>query len=193
MKHSLRLFVLLLFAGLFAGTATAQTKEWKSDPIHSSVTYLVRHGVTPMMGQFKEFTVMIQWDDEKLENCSVSADLDPASVMMGNDALAKHLRGEDFFHVDEYKSWSFKSKEIQEDDGKYVAIGDLTVRGVTEQIAIAFEFLGTFEARGNSKAGFVAEFAIDRTRFGVNFDPDEKMIGKSVRIRVGLELFEYKG
>lgn len=188
MKQILRSSFVALF---FLGTAlygTAQTQSWVSDPVHSGVSYIVRHVMTPMMGHFTSFNVAIIWDEENLEACSVEATLDPKSVVMGNDGLAKHLQGEDFFNSAKYDSWSFKSREIQEDDGKYVAVGELSICGETKEIAIPFEYLGSMELGRGTKAGFLAEFAIDRTQFGVMYDEEGELVGKRVSIRVALEM-----
>lgn len=187
MKQLLRVSLAFFFAALVVVPA-ANAQKWKSDPVHSGVHYIVRHAMTPMMGSFKKFDVQMTWDTENPEKGSISATLDPSSVSMGMEKLEGHIKSADFFDVENHSEWTFTSKEIQEDDGKYMAVGDLTVRGVTKQMTIPFEFKGSVDTKYGTKAGFVGEFSIDRTAFDIAYDPDGAMVGKEVKIMVFLEM-----
>ena len=66
----------------------------------------------------------------------------------------------------------------------------MTVRGETKQVIVPFEFLGTFDMGRTVKAGFLGEFSIDRTMFGINYDEEGTNVDKIVRIRLALEMNE---
>lgn len=182
----------LAFLAFLPGQVKGQ--EWASDQIHSSVNFQVRHALTPMLGRFNNFNVDLVWNEEDLENSSVLATLDPGSIYMGSADLEGHLRGPDFFDVDNSGQWSFKSSSISQDgEGSFVAAGELTVRGVTKEVEIPFQLLGKMETRWGNKVGIAAEFTLDRTEYGINYDPEGKMIGKDIKIMVFLEMNEKKG
>lgn len=187
MKQLFRISLASICALLILAPA-AQGQQWKSDPVHSGLHFLITHAMTPMMGSFKSFDVDMIWDADKPEEASITATVDASSVFMANDKLTGHLKSADFFDVENFPEWSFQSKEVQEDDGRYMAVGELTIRGVTKPITIPFEFKGAKETKNGMKAGFVGEFSIDRTAFDVNWDPEAKNVAKAVKIMIFLDM-----
>jgi polyisoprenoid-binding protein YceI len=191
-----RFWVVMLMMAL-APLATLHAQVWKSDPNHSTVMYSIRHVLTPMIGVFKNFEVEMKFDPAKPLESTVNATLDASSVMMGPDKLGDHLRTADFFDVEKYPQWTFKSTSIVVDKKaksktktKYIAHGDLTVHGVTKQVAIPFEFLGAKETQWANIAGFAAEFTINRLDYGIGKgEPDDSgFVGNNVKITVLLEM-----
>ena len=57
-------------------------------------------------------------------------------------------------------------------DGEdFVLDGTLTIRGTTQPVELAVEFLGeTVDAYGSTRAGFSASTSISRKSYGVSFD-----------------------
>lgn len=185
---------------LVVGGGSLRAQAWTSDQVHSTVMYTIRHAVTPMPGLFKKFTVDMTWDAANLANCNIDATLDAASVQMSVDNLSKHLQGADYFDVANHPTWTFKSTSIVADKkGKpkgacFIANGKLTVRGVTKDVAIPFEFKGTKESRFGVKAGFVAEFTIHRLDYGVGQGDaaNTEFVGNEVKVNVMLEMNQKK-
>lgn len=188
MKHIPRISFAFLLLALFASPTLKAQQKFKSDPIHSGVHYIVRHVMTPMMGSFETFNVDMTWDVENPEKGTISATLDASSVQMGSEKLTQHIKGPDFFDVANHPEWTFVSKEIQEDDGRYMAVGELTVRGITNPVTVPFDYKGSVNTKYGEKAGFVGEFSIDRTAYDIKYDPDGKGVGKEVKIMVFLEM-----
>jgi polyisoprenoid-binding protein YceI len=186
-----QLFVTLV-AVLMLAPVASKAQAWSSDPIHSTVMYTVRHVMTPMLGVFKKFDVNITWDAANLGASTIDATLDAASVQMGMDKLEGHLKSADFFDVATYPTWTFKSTSIvkgkkSKAGASYIANGKLTVRGVTKDVAIPFIFLGVMDTGHGNKAGFSADFTINRVDYGVG-NADTKMLGGDVKITVLLEM-----
>ncbi len=196
MKNYAKHLLFAIVAMFMLAPVATQAQAWSSDPVHSTVMYTVRHMMTPMPGAFKKFDVSINWDATKPLEGSISATLDASSVVMGMDKLEGHLMGADFFDVANHPSWTFKSTSITK--GKkpktggegYVANGKLTVRGVTKDIAIPFTFLGVMDSPYGKKAGFTAEFTIDRVAYGVGQGDWAQTtgIGGDVKVNVMLEM-----
>jgi polyisoprenoid-binding protein YceI len=56
----------------------------------------------------------------------------------------EHLRGEDFFHTDEYPSISFVATSIEpKAESSYAVTGDLTMKGITKPITLDASIVAT--------------------------------------------------
>src|SRR5699024_8533354 len=125
-----------LLQGLTAGT-------WNIDPVHSEFTFTARHaGVSKVRGHFDEIAGTVSIGDS-LEDSSVLAAADDSSVSTRHEQLDGHLRIGDVCHDEEHPKLSFKSAASNADDAEEVGVvGELTLRGVTKEVAFATEFAG---------------------------------------------------
>lgn len=92
-----------------------------------------------------------------VDTTSVTCDPDESGPM--KDRFLEAIRGEDFLNVDAFPEATFRSTSIVAgaDGGSYDVTGDLTIRGITRQIA--------FPAQVTVEPGAVsatAEFSLDR-------------------------------
>lgn len=87
-----------------------------------------------------------------------------------NAKLVGHLKSDDFFSVDKHKNSTFKLKNIKEykakknEKGNYWVTGDLTIKGITNEIGFPAEI--KFDSNG-FKAD--ASFTINRAKWDVRF------------------------
>ena len=142
---------------------------WTIDPTHTEIRFSVRHlAISKVRGTFDTFSGQITVGDE-IEQSSVEATVEVASVNTNQQQRDEHLRTSDFFNAAEYPQMTFRSTEIVVKDGKEVAVtGDLTLRGVTKPVTFDVEYGGTtVDGYGNTKAGFEATAKINRQDFGV--------------------------
>jgi len=100
----------------------------------------------------------------KLANGEVIIDMTTVKSDEKLDDLVVHLLGEDFFSVDTYPESKIvlKKMELDENTGKYMVEGDLTIKDVTNPISFPASV-----AQGVEGLGIVAEFEIDRTEWNV--------------------------
>ena len=161
---------------------------WNIDPAHSSVEFVVRHmGLSKVRGRFGSFTASLVVADD-LPASSLSAEVELASVSTNNEDRDQHLRSTDFFDVETNPKMTFVSKRIEGGADEYVAVGDLTINGVTREVAFDVEFNGTETLPFDQSvhAGFSATGSISRKDFGVEFEvplgADKVMIGDKVVI-----------
>lgn len=117
-------------------------------------------------GGFKEFTGTIDLVNSKVEDSSVSVDIDTASIYADNEKLTGHLKSADFFDVEKYPRTSFSSTNIVADTTNgpdaYNVTGDFQIHGVTKSI--------TFPATIKVSPDIVTvntEFSINRKDFGI--------------------------
>jgi len=180
-----------------SGTTTATLPApgtYTVDPMHSSVGFVARHLMAAKVrGSFKEFdgTIVI---GETPEQSSVTATVTAASVTTNQDQRDEHLRSADFFETDAHPQFVLTSKAVTpKGDGTYTLVTDLTIKGITKEVAFDLEFLGQSPglAPNTKVAGFEATTTIDRREFGVSFDRAIEngsfVLGNKIELEISVE------
>jgi polyisoprenoid-binding protein YceI len=182
-----------------SATPTTQTTAWQIDAAHSLVEFGVRHMMfTTVKGRFTGLsgTIVQVADDPSLS--SVTAQIDATSISTGDAQRDVHLRGADFFDVEQYPTISFKSTRIEGSGESFTVVGDLTIKGVTREVSLD----ATFNGRGTNPfgrvvAGFSAETKINRKDFGLNWtvalETGGVLVGDNIKISIELQAVEANG
>jgi polyisoprenoid-binding protein YceI len=169
------------------------TRTYAIDKAHSETEFQVRHLVTKVRGRFNDFEGAIQADEQDPGRSSVTIAIQAASVDTGQPDRDAHLRSADFFAADQYPTLTFASTAITPlGSDRYQVVGDLTIRGVTRQIAVPVTFLGkATDPWGHQRAGFEAEFTINRKDFGLTWNAALEtggfLVGDDVKISVSFQ------
>ena len=164
---------------------------WAIDPVHSSISFSVRHlVVSKVRGSFKDFSgaVVVAKDGTP----SVTAEIAVDSLDTGNEQRDAHVRSGDFFDVEQYPTASFRSTGVRADGDDYVLAGDFTLKGVTKPIELKLEWDGVNPGMGHGEvAGFEASVVVNRKDFGIDIDmPLETggaVVGDKVTITLNIE------
>lgn len=152
-------------------TATKTTSKWVLDPVHSELTFKVKHMmITNVKGEFKNFTVEADGDD--ILKSSIAVTIDASSINTNSDQRDGHLKSADFFDVENHKELSFKSTSFKKkDDDEYELRGLLTIKGISKEVSLELEFGGiNKDPWGNEKAGFSFKGKISRKNWGLNWN-----------------------
>ena len=166
---------------------------FKFDPAHSTIAFKVRQFLGSAKGKFTKFSGTIDVDREHPEKSSVVATIQAASI---DTAIAKrdeHLRGLDFFNVQQYPEISFKSRRVkQTGPGSGEVSGDLTMHGVTRAITLNVQLLGDPEsaARNPTTRWRVTTAPLKRSEFKLGWSKGVEtvsMIGDDVTIDIQIE------
>lgn len=154
----------LQIPGLVAGT-------WDIDPAHTDVGFVVRHMVvTKVRGRFDNVRGEIVTAQNPLES-SVDIAIDLTSVSTNNKQRDDHLRSPDFFEVETHPEMTYQATGARQEGDGYVLDGELTLKGVTRAVPLAFELNGFMtDPWGSTRAGFTGTAQINRKDFDVNFD-----------------------
>lgn len=191
--------LLALFAFVAVPQVTAQDSvpTYEVDATHSTVQFKVRHlGISHVTGAFNDYEVDLAFDPEDLSTLSTTAVIDVSSVDTENERRDNHLRSPDFFAAEDYPEMTFESKEIRNIDGNdFEIVGDLTIRGVTKEVVLDAEMLGTaIGMQGEERAAFTAETTINRKEFGLEWDRITEagsiVVGDEVTILLDVEAFK---
>jgi polyisoprenoid-binding protein YceI len=146
---------------------------YKIDPAHSNAHFSVRHMmVTNVRGAFSNVqgTVVVDSDDPAAS--SVEATIDASTVNTNEGQRDAHLKSADFLEVEKYPAIIFKSKKVARDGDDWKVTGDLTLHGVTKEVALKVEGPSdeTKDPYGNVRAGASAITKIKRSDFGLTWN-----------------------
>lgn len=162
------------------------------DAVHSSVGFKVKHMmVSDVKGSFAAFSGAINLDPKSIDASSVEVTIETASVSTHNEKRDGHLKSPDFFDAEKFPTITFKSKKITKKGDAWVAVGDLTMRGVTKEIELPFTLSGPVSASNASIIGVSAAMELNRQDFGVSWnktlDAGGVVVGDKVKIEIELE------
>ena len=147
--------------GYIAGT-------WDIDPVHSHVGFVARHlMVSKVRGNFNTVEGQIITADDPLES-SATATIDMTSLSTGNEQRDSDVKSENFLDVANHPSMSYRTTGIRQEAGEIIADGELTIKGVTQPVALRVEVNGFGpDPYGGTRAGFSATGEINRTDYGI--------------------------
>jgi polyisoprenoid-binding protein YceI len=175
-------------------TITApKTGTYVIDKAHTVVGFVARHLVgTKVRGQFAEFDGTFTVADP-IENSTLHAEAQAASINTGQGMRDDHLRTNDFLDAPNFPTVTLASTGITKvSDGEWKLATDLTLRGVTKPVVFDLEYLGTGPSmqEGKEVVAFSASAEIDRRDFGVSFN--HSLIDGSVvvsnKVKIELEV-----
>jgi polyisoprenoid-binding protein YceI len=185
--------VALAALALTAAGAGAQTDTYQLDPAHTSVGFKVRHMmINDVRGTFDKVDGTIAVDAKNMANSSVSVTIETASVNTRVENRDNDLRSDHFFDAANHPTITFKSKKIVKRGEEWIAVGDLTMRGVTKEIELPFTLSGPVaNPWGKSVIAVSASTEINRQDFGVSWnkalDNGGVLVGDTVKIEIEAE------
>lgn len=200
-----RLFAVALIVPTLAAPVTparaprvAPPAVWNIDPVHSGVSFQIRHFVSKVRGKFKDFKGTIAADPEAWQNGSVDVEIATSSISTDNDRRDTHLKSNDFFAADSFPAITFKSTKIERaagsDDAK--VYGNLTIRGVTKPVVLDGHFSGIMKSSQGDRVGFEATTTVNRLDYGVKWNRAAEgggaMLGDEVKIEINVEAVRAK-
>ena len=154
------------------------------DNDHTSVGFKIAHaGISWVHGRFNETAGQLLLDDA---NPKVSFKIQSNSVDTKVKKRDDHLRSADFFNTEKFPEITFESDSVEKIDKGLKVTGKVTLLGVTKPLSI--ELLGgeaTEFPPGVSRIGYVSNFAIKRSDFGMKMMLGP--IGDEVHMEIGLE------
>ena len=98
-----------------------------------------------------------------------------------------HLKSDSFIDVAKYPTLTFKSVGVKKTaENKLDITGDLTLHGVTKRIVVPASMV--FYEKGAGR--FRGSFSINRTEFGVSFNPPVNPIEDAVQVQWDMSIKE---
>ncbi len=170
------------------------TGTYTIDPAHTEVGFVARHLIgTKVRGRFTEASGTIVIADP-IEQSTVEAEVDAASINTNVAMRDDHLRTNDFLDAPNHPKLTLKSTGLKRaDDDEWQLTADLTIRGVTKSVVFDVEFHGAGPGLqpGVEVIGLSATTEIDRRDFGVSFngvlEGGSIVVGNKVKIELEVE------
>ncbi len=167
--------------------------KWQIDPAHTSVTFQIQHmGVFIVTGSFGSVAGGVITNDAYLPQ-RIQLEIESASIHTGNDARNAHLLSPEFFDAQQHPKILFQSAAIAlkpesfslsnlfspKKQPRYVANGNLSMRGVVQPVNLDFEvpsepFDDPWQAK---RIGARGTTQLDRTRWGINWNQNTPVVG----------------
>jgi polyisoprenoid-binding protein YceI len=188
-------FLLFLFV-LMPVQVLAQ--QWNLDPAHTNFYFEVKHTYAAVRGQFTKFSGDVYFDPANPGKSKFDFVVKVDSIDTRIGKRDTHLRSPDFFDAKRFPEMVFKSSKISKAGGnKFIVDGKLTIKGVTKDLVLEFDYLGQKDnplKPGQLVAGLDARLTLDRLAYNVGDGKFYKMevLGKDVDILVTLELLRDK-
>lgn len=184
-------FVCAIFIGM--GAASAEPREFRLDPEHLTVAFLVDHiGFAKTLGVFREATGKVVFDETKPTLESIDVSVKTGSVDTAHKARDKHIRSGDFLDADDHPDMRFVLTGSQKKGDRTGTItGDLTLRGQTHPVTLDVTWNKSGEYPFGDKrytVGISARGMIKRSQWGMTYAVSNGLVGDEVEIIIEAEL-----
>ncbi|HVV23376.1 MAG TPA: YceI family protein [Pseudonocardiaceae bacterium] len=166
---------------------------WTIDPVHTTINVTARHlGMASVRGHFADFGGRIVVA-RPVEQSTVSATIQAASIDTGNKMRDDHLRSADFLGVDQHPTIEYRGTSITPLGGeKWRVNGELTLNGITRPVPLELTFFGVGpDSWGGTRAAFRAVTDLKRDDFAITYNQVVRtgitMIGTTLRVEIDVE------
>ncbi|SYZ72890.1 conserved exported hypothetical protein [Candidatus Zixiibacteriota bacterium] len=193
-----KILAMLVMAITMAGVSVLGADTYQIDPVHSNIGFTVKHMViSNVKGNFSDFSGTIVYDDKDISKSSVNVTIKTISINTGNQYRDNDLKSGNFFEAEKYPEITFQSTKIEKAVDGFVMTGNLTMRGVTKEVQIPFNILGTIkDPYGNMRMGAEGGLTINRQDYGISFnkalDNGGLVVGNEVKIDLNIEAVNKK-
>lgn len=171
----------LCIAMLLGWAAPALAQTWQVDAAHSALTFTNTYQNVEYTGQFHRFGAEIVYDPNDLVHAKFDVSVDIASLDTQNSERDHTALGADFFDTAKFPKAHFVTTAFRKTtDGRVVADGVLTLRGVGKPVALTVRF----KPDGDT-ATLDVTAQLKRLDFGIGTGQwaDPSMIGNGVTVR----------
>lgn len=169
--------------------------NWTVDKAHSRVAFTARHMmITKVRGEFTDFDVDFAFNADAPAKSVITATIAADSITTNDEKRDAHLRSADFLHADTYPTLTFTSTRIEQTDAHHgKLIGDLTIGGVTKEVALDVTYSGLQKSPwGQPTAAFTATTNINRKDWGLEWNMALEtggfLVGDIINIEIDIEL-----
>lgn len=133
-----RCLALALAAALPASAAMA-AELTQFSPEKSRITFVFKQVGVPVDGRFRKFDARIALDPAKPENGKAQIEIDLASVDGGSDDADSEVKQKSWFNTAAFPKATFVSSQVRAlGNGRYEALGKLTIKGATRDVTASF-------------------------------------------------------
>jgi len=191
LRHPTRLLAVaagLLVAGLLAPPSASAATSWTVDPAASRLRFTAVQAGGDFDGEFRRFEAAIHFEAADLPGSRFQVSVDTGSVDTKDADRDSILRGPEFFDVARWPTARFETTGFRAlGPARYEATGKLTLRDVTREVRLPFEFVVDSDGESATMKGGTS---IQRLDYGVGQGEweDTTWVGNEVKIAFELRL-----
>lgn len=165
-------------------TSNLSEHEWAIEKNQSRLSFRTTLYGAEFEGTFSDFDGKIFFDPENLESSSADITINMKQAATGDFDRDANLQYGEWFDSENYPESRFQTIQFEEmGEGRYLAVGNLTIRGVTLPVSLPFTLL----IEGDT-AKMEGEATLNRLDYGIGKGQweDEKSVGHSVKVNIQL-------
>lgn len=186
---SLALLVLGLVGLAGAGTAQAELRHYRIDPVHTRIAFQVSHaGFSNPIGSFSKAKGTLDFDADDWSTARIDVEVPIATLDLGDANWQGKILDRTFFDAGKFPVAHFVSSKVERGEGNHARVtGDLTLHGVTAPLVLDVELnaLKRHPLTFHRTAGFSARGTLSRKAFGM--DHWEHLVGDAVTLVIEAE------
>ncbi len=158
------IFALAAALSLAAGCAAAQeAPRWVVDQARSQLGFSSQVEGQGFDGHFQRWDADIRFDPKALAASKVVVTVETGSMVSGDVQRDQSAQSSEWFAAAMFPKATFATRSFKDlGGGKYEADGDLTIRGMTQPVALPF----SLDITGD-RAKLIGQTTVDRSLFGV--------------------------
>jgi len=146
------------------------------NPLKSEVSFKVSNMLfKTVKGNFTGMQGEIYFNVNDLDNAYFNVCIDAASINTSNEKRDEHLRSEDFLGTENHLNICFASSVILFKNDKYLAIGQLTMHGVTQRVEIPFTSIDQ---------SFQGNLSVNRLDYNIGESTGKFLVGNTIKISI---------
>jgi polyisoprenoid-binding protein YceI len=196
-RHSV--IACCLLGGLFLASnpALAEPVEYRIDPDHLSIGFLVDHiGYAATLGMFRKAEGSFRFDEATGEMTDLRVVVDTASVFTNHKKRDDHLRNADFLNAQEFPEMIFTAATASpKAERRYEVIGQLELLGQSRPLTLdvtwnksgEYPFGGGVFGGKPYVMGLSARGSFKRSAYGMNYGVDNGWVGDEVQLIIEFE------
>jgi polyisoprenoid-binding protein YceI len=124
----------------------APATGYSADPQQSRLEFVGVQAGADFKGSFHKFTASVDFAPEALDSSHIDVVIDLNSVDSMDKDRDTAIRGADIFDVAHWPTAHYVTRSLTKTAAGYTAVGALTLRGVTKDVPIDFQFTKTAAA-----------------------------------------------
>lgn len=178
--------IALLVSGLLLAQAAAAA-EWKVVEPDSRIGFVATYDSIPFQVWFKSYDASIRFSPDNLGESSFDVRIRTASVDSNSPDRDDGMKQREWLAVDKYPEARFHAERFEKiNDDHYKAIGELTIKGISKDVEVNFEW----QTRPGGKAWMNAQARLKRGDFNIGTGEwaKDETIGFDVAVNADLEL-----
>lgn len=170
-------------SGNAQAVAASDAPAWTIQPGGELGFTVMNNGTETIAGKFGKWDGDIRFDPLAPETAAIAIEIDLASATVNDGFRDQLLKGDEFLSIASGPTATFQSTSVEAlPDGRYLARGTLSLRGVSQPQEIEFRLTGGDDAKRVEGTG-----TIDRKPFNIGFGQNGGSLDPTVSVEFAFD------